>query len=1033
MVMLVVRGTSRTVAIAAALLCLLSGFNCLNGVLAAGKVDDSKGPVFLKEPTNRIDFSNSTGAVVECSATGNPPPEMIWIRSDGTAVGDVPGLRQILPNGNLVFPPFRAEDYRQEVHAQVYACMAKNQFGSVISRDVNVRAVVSQYYEVDVNKEHVILGNSAIFKCLIPSFVADFVDVVSWTSGDEQEETHVYSADAYVIAQYYDVDVNKEYAIRGNAVLMKCQIPSYVADFVKIVSWHTDTNDSFYANSTDEVVQQYYDSEVNNAYVIRGNSAILKCSIPSFVADFVGVVSWNDDAGNVYQHIDNRSQSSDVQDLEIVVNQYYEAEVVSEYVIKGNTAVLKCNIPSFVTDFVKVESWIGSDGSLYNASSFDTVINQHYQPEILTEYVIRGNSAILKCSIPSFVSDFVRVESWIDEDGIELVQSDSYVVNQYYQTGSEDEYIIRGNSAIVKCKIPSFIADFVHVETWLDSDGNEYHYRGEDGDSYVVNQFYQTDGETDYAIRGNSAILKCKVPSFIGDFVFVEAWIDNDGNEYHTGEQDYGCIVNQYYVTEAENEYIIRGNSAILKCKIPSFIGDFVSIDAWIDDSGEEYNQATNSDQLVVIQSYEAEADNEYVIRGNSAIMKCEIPSFVSDFVIVDLWSDSDGNEFYPGESGDYVVHQHYQIRVNDEFVLNGNAAILKCLVPSFLQDFITIESWDIDDQTVMMNVDESTMVVHQYYQTRLTDEFVLNGNAAILKCLIPSFISDFVFVDAWLTDDGEEYLPITDGSFVIHQFYNTRVIDEYVLNGNAGILKCLIPSFVSDFISVTGWLADDGTEIELNAGTVVNQYYEAQVYDVFVIRGNTALFKCQIPSFVADHVEIIEWTATDGTSFKKDESFDGKYMVLPSGELHIREVGPEDGYKSYQCRTKHRLTGETRLSATKGRLVITEPIGSVAPRLTSGDAMRVQVERLTANITLLCPAQSYPVPAFRPILTWRFMQKNLQVVHGQVGCFIIAEPIGSKPPTFNFDYKKLYFVKPSNSNIALFCQAQAYPVPVTR
>lgn len=46
-----------------------------------------------------------------------------------------------------------------------------------------------------------------------------------------------------------------------------------------------------------------------------------------------------------------------------VVNQYYEAEVVSEYVIKGNTAVLKCNIPSFVADFVKVEAWIGSDGS----------------------------------------------------------------------------------------------------------------------------------------------------------------------------------------------------------------------------------------------------------------------------------------------------------------------------------------------------------------------------------------------------------------------------------------------------------------------------------------------------------------------------------------------------------------------------------------------------------------------------------------------------------------------------------------------
>ena len=59
--------------------------------------------------------------------------------------------------------------------------------------------------------------------------------------------------------------------------------------------------------------------------------------------------------------------------------------------------------------------------------------------------------------------------------------------------------------------------------------------------------------------------------------------------------------------------------------------------------------------------------------------------------------------------------------------------------------------------------------------------------------------------------------------------------------------------------------------------------------------------------------------------SILTDLSFiDGKYLVLPSGELHIKEVGPEDGYKSYQCRTKHRLTGETRLSATKGRLVIT-------------------------------------------------------------------------------------------------------------
>ncbi|XP_043064045.1 Down syndrome cell adhesion molecule-like protein Dscam2 isoform X49 [Drosophila ficusphila] len=160
---------------------------CGSQTLAANPPDaDQKGPVFLKEPTNRIDFSNSTGAEIECKASGNPMPEIIWIRSDGTAVGDVPGLRQISSDGKLVFPPFRAEDYRQEVHAQVYACLARNQFGSIISRDVHVRAVVSQHYEEDIHKAFVIRGNSAILKCDIPSFVADFVNVISWHS-DEQE------------------------------------------------------------------------------------------------------------------------------------------------------------------------------------------------------------------------------------------------------------------------------------------------------------------------------------------------------------------------------------------------------------------------------------------------------------------------------------------------------------------------------------------------------------------------------------------------------------------------------------------------------------------------------------------------------------------------------------------------------------------------------------------------------------------------------------------------------------------------------
>lgn len=51
---------------------------------------------------------------------------------------------------------------------------------------------------------------------------------------------------AVAVSQYYEVDVNKEPVIKGNSVVMKCGIPSFVADFVAVVSWSTDEGDNFY-------------------------------------------------------------------------------------------------------------------------------------------------------------------------------------------------------------------------------------------------------------------------------------------------------------------------------------------------------------------------------------------------------------------------------------------------------------------------------------------------------------------------------------------------------------------------------------------------------------------------------------------------------------------------------------------------------------------------------------------------------------------------------------------------------------------
>lgn len=66
------------------------------------------------------------------------------------------------------------------------------------------------------------------------------------------------------------------------------------------------------------------------------------------------------------------------------------------------------------------------------------------------------------------------------------------------------------------------------------------------------------------------------------------------------------------------------------------------------------------------------------------------------------------------------------------------------------------------------------------------------------------------------------------------------------------------------------------------NSVSVVNQYYEAQVYDVFVIKGNAAVFKCNVPSFVSDHLDVISWEDTLGTKYLPPSDSDyGKHLLV--------------------------------------------------------------------------------------------------------------------------------------------------------
>lgn len=126
----------------------------------------------------------------------------------------------------------------------------------------------------------------------------------------------------------------------------------------------------------------------------------------------------------------------------LVTLQPYDSHIFLETVILGNDALFKCTVPSFLGDFLIINGWFDSEGNqlgvgmagnssmplfsprlkdLYVLSKYIhlmfSVTQQRFEIDILRESVIVGNDALFKCSIPSFVADFVSVTGWLDSEG----------------------------------------------------------------------------------------------------------------------------------------------------------------------------------------------------------------------------------------------------------------------------------------------------------------------------------------------------------------------------------------------------------------------------------------------------------------------------------------------------------------------------------------------------------------------------------------------------------------------------------------
>ena len=78
-------------------------------------------------------------------------------------------------------------------------------------------------------------------------------------------------------------------------------------------------------------------------------------------------------------------------------------------------------------------------------------------------------------------------------------------------------------------------------------------------------------------------------------------------------------------------------------------------------------------------------------------------------------------NEMCVGDVNDAVVLQRYSTYVSEDHVIVGNAAVLRCHIPSFVADMVDVDHWLIDDVTITSsssssNDEHSHWGIHHYH-----------------------------------------------------------------------------------------------------------------------------------------------------------------------------------------------------------------------------------------------------------------------------------------------------------------------------
>uniref|UniRef100_A0A8C3N737 Cell adhesion molecule DSCAML1 n=2 Tax=Geospiza parvula TaxID=87175 RepID=A0A8C3N737_GEOPR len=182
-------------------------------VLRATRAEDvGTSLYFVNDSLQQVTFSSTVGVVIPCPAAGSPSAVLRWYLATGDDIYDVPHIRHVHANGTLQLYPFSPSAFNSFIHDNDYFCTAENSAGKIRSPNIRVKAVFREPYTVRVEDQRSMRGNVAVFKCLIPSSVQEYVSVVSW----EKDTVSIIPENRFFITSYgglYISDVQKEDAL----------------------------------------------------------------------------------------------------------------------------------------------------------------------------------------------------------------------------------------------------------------------------------------------------------------------------------------------------------------------------------------------------------------------------------------------------------------------------------------------------------------------------------------------------------------------------------------------------------------------------------------------------------------------------------------------------------------------------------------------------------------------------------------------------------------------------------------------------